>query len=125
VDAFFAAKSPEDPVFSDFFPVHHTVRNLLQLYGDIFGMRFYEVSRDHQNYQSMIAKYLKAQDLEPRDAEALDVFEVCDTTGWLGKALGFLVLDLEDRDGKTRDTFSRTFDHVCIPFFNEIFCLLY
>jgi Zn-dependent oligopeptidase len=110
--SFFAPKSPEDPDFSDYFPADYTVRSLLKSFGDLLGMSFEEILPGHKYYQAQVTSYLETQGLTARFAEELDIFFVYDTTALNPRPLGFLVLDLKERDGKAREIFCTTFAHV-------------
>jgi hypothetical protein len=119
--SFFAPKSPEDPDFSDYFPADHTVRSLLKSFGVLLGMSFQEILPGHKYYQAQVTSYLEAQGLTARFAEELDIFFVCDTTALNPRPLGFLILDLKERDGKAREIFCTTFCHV----WKFLICKLY
>jgi hypothetical protein len=119
--SFFAPKSPEDPDFSDYFPADHTVRSLLKSFGVLLGMSFQEILPGYKYYQAQVTWYLEAQGLTARFAEELDIFFVCDTTALNPRPLGFLILDLKERDGKAREIFCTTFCHV----WKFLICKLY
>jgi hypothetical protein len=64
-----------------------------------------------ESRQAPIETYLASQNLTERNT-ALDVFWVLDTTGITPKPLGQLILDVGDREGKTRDVFCTSFSDV-------------
>jgi Zn-dependent oligopeptidase len=80
-------------------------------------MKFQEILPGHRFYQAQVTLYLEHQDLTARFAEELDIFYVYDTTALNPRPLGFLVLDLKERDGKAREIFCTTFGQVRNPFF--------
>jgi hypothetical protein len=102
----------EDPDFSDYFPADHTVRSLLKSFGVLLGMSFDEILPGHKYYQAQVTSYLETQGLTARFAEELDMFYVYDSTPLNSRPLGFLILDLKERDGKAREIFCTTFRHV-------------
>ena len=89
--------------------MEHTVRGLLKIFGDIFGMQFLEVPPGDQHYQTTFNIYLKTRGLKNAD---LDVFCISDITGFTSKPIGFLILDLKERDGKAASNFCTTFNIV-------------
>jgi hypothetical protein len=97
--------------------VDHTVRSLLKFFGVLLGMSFQEILPGHEFYQALVTLYLENQGLAARFAEELDIFYVYDTTALNPRPLGFLVLDLKERDGKAREIFCTTFGHVRNSFF--------
>jgi hypothetical protein len=80
-------------------------------------MSFQEILPGHEFYQALVTLYLENQGLAARFAGELDIFYVYDTTALNPRPLGFLVLDLKERDGKAREIFCTTFGHVRNSFF--------
>jgi hypothetical protein len=74
-------------------------------------MDFREIFPDDKQYQSAVRLYLQDANVKEREAR-LGVFSVHDI-GFVAKPLGYLVLDLEERDGKPRGALCRTFANVC------------
>ncbi|PMD19822.1 zincin [Hyaloscypha hepaticicola] len=115
------SKQSEDLKFHEYFPMDHSMRRVLSIFGDLLGLTFHESPPGDQRRQVPIATYLRSQNLTEHNT-ALDVFWVFDITGITPKRLGSLILDVGEREGKPRKVFCTTFG--TFLFENEISRLL-
>jgi hypothetical protein len=88
--------------FQDYFPLEHTVHKLLPIFGDLLGMEFVEIFPGSNDYAVVVSQYLQYTKVLEREA-SVSVFTVRDDTSISeGAIIGYLVLDLVERNGKCR-----------------------
>lgn len=94
-------------LMSEYFPLNSSVRGLLDIFGNLMGMDFQELSPKDVNYKAFISNYLSSSasssKIDPAEVK-LRVFCV-QNNSWnsrhsRGITLGYLVLDLIERKGK-------------------------
>jgi len=97
-----AISDSKEEGFQVYFPLNHTVRKLLPIFGDVLGMEFVEIFPGSNEYTVVVSQYLQFTKLLEREA-SLSVFKVRDDTSIFERPIiGYLVLDLVERNGKYR-----------------------
>jgi hypothetical protein len=96
--------------------LNYTIRKLLPNLGELLGMQFVEVIPGAKSYPMLVSAYLASSKVTEREAE-LSVLLVRDMTGFTPSPLGYLVMDLIERDGKPRQLHCGSFPRVraCTP----------
>jgi hypothetical protein len=114
----------EETKYYEYFPLEPTIRKLLSIFRDFIGMDFSELTAGDQQYQSVASLYLEGSNVKERDAK-LGPFLVHETR-FNRKPLEYLVLDLEERDGKPRGALCK----ISLPYVlalssrNHLLCVL-
>jgi hypothetical protein len=108
-----ATSRSEETKSYEYFPMDHTIRRLLPAFGDLLGMRFSKILPGSQAYIAIVSAYLRHESLLERQA-SLSVFAVGRNTS-IGSVIGYLVLDLVERDGKLRRVYCQDFGAVYSP----------
>jgi hypothetical protein len=97
-----AISDSKEESFQEYFPLDHTVRKLLPIFGHLLGMEFVEIFPGSKEYTVVVSPYLQYTKLMEREA-SLSVFTVRDDTRISERPIiGYLVLDLVERNGKYR-----------------------
>ncbi|KAE9365453.1 zincin [Stipitochalara longipes BDJ] len=102
-----AKMNPKAEDVNGYFPLDHVITKLLPIFRDLFGMNFIEIYPSDQEYQIVLRFYLNFIKIRERDVN-LRLFAVRDT-GIIRRPLGYVVLDLIQRDGKPLGAFCQQF----------------
>jgi metallopeptidase MepB len=88
--------------FEEYFPLDTTVRGCLKLFGELFGLRFHEISMGHRDYETLMNGYKSwaTETAAGLGDTSIPMFAVFNDQEMGGGFLGYLFLDLIHRQEK-------------------------